>query len=88
MKNFLFLIFLGLSNSFNTKLRIYNRNMKLYALKNHNEKPLEKMDIFDKFEKYSSENNKEKQAEYLYKIQKHLDRIYNRRSWKEKYNKK
>ena len=52
--------------------------MKLYALKNHNEKPLEKMDIFDKFEKYSSENNKEKQAEYLYKIQKHLDRIYNR----------
>ena len=71
MKNFLFLIILTLGNSFKTNFKIYNRNMKLNSLKNYNEKPLEEMDIFEKFEKYSSENNK-KQAEYYYKIHKHL----------------
>ena len=44
-------------------------------------KPLENMDIFDKFEKYSFERNKEKQAEYLYKIKKHLDRKYEKKNW-------
>ena len=84
MKSFLFLIFLGLSNSFNNNFRVQTRNMKLNALKNYNEKPLEEMDIFEKFEKYSSENNKEKQAEYYYKIHKHLKRIYNKKTWEEK----
>ena len=84
MKNLLFLIIFTLGNSFKTNFKIYNRNMKLNALKNYNEKPLEEMDIFEKFEKYSSENNKEKQAEYYYKIHKHLKRIYNKKSWEEK----
>ena len=39
--------------------------MKLNALKNYNEKPLEEMDIFEKFEKIIR-----KQAEYYYKIHK------------------
>ena len=88
MKNFLFLIFLGLTSSFNSNFRIQTRNVKLNALKNYNEKPLNDMDIFEKFEKYSSENNKKKQAEYFYKIHKHLKRIYNKKKWEEKKNKK
>lgn len=75
----LFLTLLGLSNSFFTKV---NRiPTKLYALKNYNEKPYHEMDIFEKFEKYSHENNKEKQAEYLYKIKAFLNRKYKKKNW-------
>ena len=83
MKLFYFLNMLFVVNSFkfNSFKNNYNCNSKLYALKNYNEKPLENMDIFDKFEKYSFERNKEKQAEYLYKIKKHLDRKYEKKTW-------
>ena len=74
-----FLTLFGLGNSFYTKV---NRiPTKLYALKNYNEKPYHEMDIFEKFEKYSHENNKEKQAEYLYKIKSFLNRKYKRKKW-------
>ena len=77
---FIFLTLLSLGSSFIPNVS-YLRTNKLYALKNYNEKPIHEMDIFDKFEKYSSENNKEKQAEYLYKIKKFLDRKYKKKNW-------
>lgn len=79
---FVFLTLLSLGASFMPNINYLKKN-HLYALKNHNEKPIHEMDIFDKFEKYSSENNKEKQAEYLYKIKKFLDRKYNIKSWEQ-----
>ena len=81
MKLFYLLNILFVASSFKIPIFKKNNNLKLQALKNYNEKPLEKMDIFEKFEKYSFERNKEKQAEYLYKIQKHLDRKYKKKAW-------
>lgn len=82
----IFLLFTFFMMSFSFKLPVTrNKNIfKMYSLKNFNEKPLEDMDIFEKFEKYSSENNLEKQHEYLYKIKKFLDRKYQRKNWQRK----
>lgn len=76
---FVFLTLLSLGASFMPNINYLKKN-HLYALKNYNEKPIHEMDIFDKFEKYSSENNKEKQAEYLYKIKIFLDRERNKKN--------
>lgn len=84
MKLFYLLNILFVASSFKMHTFKKNNNLKLQALKNYNEKPLENMDIFEKFEKYSFERNKEKQAEYLYKIKKHLDRKYKKKSWEKK----
>ena len=77
---FFLLSILSISESFRPML-FRNKSFQLKALKNYNEKPLEEMDIFEKFEKYSHENNKEKQAEYLYKIKIYLSRIHKKKSW-------
>lgn len=76
----LLLSILSISESFRPML-FRNKSFQLKALKNYNEKPLEEMDIFEKFEKYSHENNKEKQAEYLYKIKAFLNRKYKKKNW-------
>lgn len=89
-KDFIFIFYMKLlfllniffiGNSFILKNPSIHNNLKLNALKNYNEKPLENMDIFEKFEYYSNKQNKEKQGEYLYKIKKHLDREYKKKSW-------
>lgn len=77
----LFLTFTAFVSSFKLNHRNFFRNTNLYALKNYNEKPYNDMDIFEKFEKYSNERNKEKQSEYLYKIKKFLERKYKKKNW-------
>ena len=63
--NKLFILFtlLTLCDSFMPSFK-KNNSLKLYSNK--------KMDLFDKFEKYSRESNKEMQDEYLFKIHEYL----------------
>lgn len=58
IKPIIFLLFMLSSNAFFPRVN------------NKNTIPEKKMDIFDKFEKYSREQNHEKQQEYLNKIHK------------------
>lgn len=64
----LFLLFLIIDN---TRL-LTNKNMRTFMLTSPNSKPVDQMDIFERFEKYSLERNPYMQRLYLNKILKNM----------------
>lgn len=64
----LFLLFLIIDN---TRL-LTNKNMRTFMLTSPNSKPVDQMDIFERFEKYSLERNPYMQRLYLNKILKNI----------------
>ena len=59
------------SFGFRNKIKSFHQS-RLFSLKEPNDKPFHKMDLFEKFEKFSMENNEEKEREYLFRIYKFL----------------
>ena len=59
------------SFGFRNKITTFHQS-KLFSLKKPNDKPFYKMDLFEKFEKFSIENNEEKEREYLFRIYRFL----------------
>lgn len=70
----IFMIMLGLSCPFKTNKIKYSLD-KLHATKKPNLKKFEDMDNFEKFDKFSEEQNLEMQNYYLYKIYNQLNNI-------------
>lgn len=64
----LFLLFLIIDN---TRL-LTNKNMRTFMLTSPNSKPVDQMDIFERFEKYSLERNPYMQRLYLNKLIKNM----------------
>lgn len=64
----IFLLFLIIDN---TRL-LTNKNMRTFMLTSPNSKPVDQMDIFERFEKYSLERNPYMQRLYLNKILKNI----------------
>jgi hypothetical protein len=64
----LFLLFLIIDN---TRL-LTNKNIRTFMLTSPNSKPVDQMDIFERFEKYSLERNPYMQRLYLNKILKNM----------------
>ena len=64
----LFLLFLIIDN---TRL-LTNKNMRTFMLTSPNSKPVDQMDIFERFEKYSLERNPYMQRLYLNKLIKNI----------------
>jgi hypothetical protein len=64
----LFLLFLIIDN---TRL-LTNKNIRTFMLTSPNSKPVDQMDIFERFEKYSLERNPYMQRLYLNKILKNI----------------
>ena len=64
----IFLLFLIIDN---TRL-LTNKNMRTFMLTSPNSKPVDQMDIFERFEKYSLERNPYMQRLYLNKLIKNM----------------